>query len=208
MRINGFRPGKVPVAHLKRVYGRSVMAEVVQETINAANKQIVDDNGLRLAMRAARSSCPPTRPRSRRRSRRAATSAFKIALEVLPKFEIGDFAEISLERPVAEVEESEVEAALQRLADARRIFHRAARGAKARSLRPVTIDFVGTIDGESFEGGSGKDIEVVLGSNTFIPGFEEQLLGVVAGEKRVVERDLPRGLRGARSSPARRPSST
>ena len=107
VRINGFRPGKVPVAHLRRMYGRSVMAEVVQETINAANKQIVDDNGLRLAME------PKIELPAERDAIDAALEArgdlnFKVAVEVLPQFEIGEFSDIRLERPVTDVEESEL----------------------------------------------------------------------------------------------------
>ena len=111
----------MPVAHLKRVYGRSVMADVVQEAINEANKQIVDNNGLRLAQE------PKVELPTDQAAIEAALEArgdlnFKVALEVLPKFEIGAFDDISLERPVAEVEHADVEQALDRLADNRRTF--------------------------------------------------------------------------------------
>jgi trigger factor len=190
VRINGFRPGKVPVAHLKRMYGRSVMAEVVQETINAANKQIVDDNGLRLAME------PKIELPTERDAIEAALEArgdlnFKVAVEVLPQFEVGEFSDIRLERPVAEVEESEVEMSLRRLADTRRVYTDRPAGEKAQLNDRVTLDFVGALKGEPFEGGSGQDIQVVLGSNTFIPGFEEALLGVVAGERRAAKATFP-----------------
>jgi trigger factor len=190
IRINGFRPGKVPVAHLKRVYGRSVMADVVQEAITEANKQIVDDNGLRLAQE------PKVELPTDQASIEAALEArgdlnFKVALEVLPKFEVGAFDDISLERPVADVEPADVERALDRLADNRRTYADRPEGAKAENGDRVTVDFVGTIAGEPFEGGTSENIEVILGSNTFIPGFEEQLLGVAAGERRAVEATFP-----------------
>jgi trigger factor len=190
VKINGFRPGKVPVAHLKRVYGRSVMGEVVQDAINAANKQIVDDNGLRLAQE------PKVELPTDQAAIEAALEArgdlnFKVALEVLPKFEIGEFSDLTLDRPVAEVEESEIETALQRLAQDRRVYADKAEGAKAENFDRVTVDFVGTLNGEPFEGGTSEGIEVVLGSNTFIPGFEEQLLGVTAGERRAVQATFP-----------------
>jgi len=190
IRINGFRPGKVPVAHLKRVYGRSVMADVMQEAITEANKQIVDENGLRLAQE------PKVELPSDQASIEAALEArgdlnFKVALEVLPKFEVGAFDDISLERPVAEVEPAEVDRALDRLADNRRAYVDRPEGAKAENGDRVTVDFVGRIAGELFEGGTSENIEVILGSNTFIPGFEEQLLGVVAGERRAVEATFP-----------------
>jgi trigger factor len=190
VRINGFRPGKVPLAHLRRVYGRSVMTDIMQDAINAANKQIVDDNGLRLAQE------PKIELPADKAAIEAALEArgdlnFKVALEVLPKFEVGEFSDLALERPVAEVEESEVEAALQRLAQDRRVYSDKPDGAKAENFDRVTVDFSGTIKGEPFEGGSSQGIQVVIGSNTFIPGFEEQLLGAVAGEQRAVQATFP-----------------
>jgi trigger factor len=204
VKINGFRPGKVPVAHLKRVYGRSVMADVVQEAITEANKQIVDDNGLRLAQE------PKVELPTDQASIEAALEArgdlnFKVALEVLPKFEVGAFEDVALERPVAEVEDADVDQALNRLADNRRAFADKPEGAKAENGDRVTVDFVGTIAGEPFEGGTSENIEVILGSGTFIPGFEEQLVGAVAGERRAVEATFPeayinRALAGQKAS--------
>ena len=190
VKINGFRPGKVPVAHLKRVYGRSVMSDVVQEAITAANKQIVDDNDLRLAQE------PKIELPTDQEAIEAALEArgdlnFKVALEVLPKFEVGEFTDIALERQVADVEESEVETSVQRLAQDQRVYADKPEGAKAETFDRVTVDFVGTLNGEPFEGGTSEGIEVVLGSNTFIPGFEEELLGVTTGERRHVQATFP-----------------
>ena len=195
VRINGFRPGKVPVEHLRKVYGKSVMADVVQEAIASANKKIVDDNHLRLARE------PKVELPSDQTSIDAALEArgdlnFKVALEVLPVFEIGDFSQISLERLTADVEPSDVETALDRLAEERRAYSEKAAGAKAEAHDRITIDFDGTIEGVPFEGGEGRDIQVALGSNTFLPGFEDQLVGVAVGEKRTVRaifRTLKRG---------------
>ncbi|HYC25387.1 MAG TPA: trigger factor [Roseiarcus sp.] len=190
VRLNGFRPGKVPVAHLKRVYGRSIMADVMQEAINEANKQIVDENGLRLAQE------PKVELPTDQASITAALEArgdlsYKVALEVLPKFEVHSFEDLAIERPTAEVTDADVAAAIDRLADSRRTYATKAEGAKAETADRLTIDFEGTIDGKPFEGGSSKDIQTVLGSNTFIPGFEQQLLGVVAGEKRTIKATFP-----------------
>jgi trigger factor len=190
VRINGFRPGRVPVAHLKRVYGRSVMGEVVQEAINAANKQIVDDNALRLAQEP-RVEMPTDKEAIEAALDARGDLAFKIALEVLPKFEIGEFSDLSFERPVADVEDSDVEGALRRLSEDRRRYADKPEGAKAENLDRVTVDFVGAIKGEPFEGGTGEGVQVVLGSNAFIPGFEEQLLGVAVGEQRTVQATFP-----------------
>ncbi|HLW92059.1 MAG TPA: trigger factor [Roseiarcus sp.] len=190
VRLNGFRPGKVPVGHLKRVYGKSIMADVMQEAINAANKQIIDENGLRLAQE------PKIELPSDQASIEAALEArgdlsYKVALEVLPKFEIGAFDDLALDRPVAEVAEEDVATAIDRLADNRRTYAAKAEGAKAENGDQLTIDFVGSINGEPFEGGSSKDIKIVLGSNAFIPGFEEQLIGVAVGEKRTIKATFP-----------------
>jgi trigger factor len=190
VRLNGFRPGKVPVAHLKRVYGRSIMADVMQEAINEANKQIVDENGLRLAQE------PKVELPADQASIQAALEArgdlsYKVALEVLPKFEIGSFEDLALERPITAVTEADIATAIDRLADSRRAYTTKAEDAKAAIGDRLTIDFVGTIDGEAFEGGSSKDIKMVLGSNTFIPGFEEQLVGAQTGEKRTIRATFP-----------------
>jgi trigger factor len=128
-----------------------------------------------------------------------------VALEVLPKFEVGAFDDVALERPVAEVTDADVDRALDRMADARRTFADKPEGAKAEKGDRVTVDFVGTIQGEPFEGGTSENIEVILGSETFIPGFEQQLIGVAAAEKRTVEATFPeayvnRALAGQKAS--------
>jgi trigger factor len=197
VRINGFRPGKVPMAHLKKVYGRSVMADVVQEQVTAANKQIVETNGLRLAMEP-KVELPTEQAAIEAALEARGDLAFKVALEVLPNFEIGDFSEITLERPVADVEESEIDAQIARMADSKRTYTPRAEGQYAEKGDRVTVDFVGTIDGEAFEGGTATDIEVILGSNTFIPGFEDALLGVRVGETPLVKATFPENYAMAR----------
>jgi trigger factor len=190
VRINGFRPGKVPVEHLRKVYGKSVMADVVQEAIASANKKIVDDNGLRLA-REPKVELPTDQAAIEAALEARGDLNFKIALEVLPAFELGDFSEIALERPTAEVEPADVAAAIDRLAEERRSYTDKPQGAAAEIHDRLTVDFDGTINGVPFEGGEGRDIKVALGSNTFLPGFEEQLIGVAAGDKRTVRATFP-----------------
>jgi trigger factor len=190
VRLNGFRPGKVPVAHLKKVYGKSIMAEVVQEAINEANKQILDEKGFRLALEP-KVELPEDQAAIEATLQAQGDLSYKVALEVLPKFDVGAFDDIALERPVSEVSDADVLTAIDRLADGRKTYTPKPEGAKAENGDRVTVDFVGKINGEEFEGGTSKDIEVVLGTNTFIPGFEEQLLGAVAGEKRTIEATFP-----------------
>ena len=190
VRINGFRPGKVPVEHLRKVYGKSVMADVVQEAIASANKKIVDDNHLRLA-REPKVELPTDQATIDAALEARGDLNFKVALEVLPVFEIGDFSQISLERLTADVETSDVETALDRVAEERRAYSEKPAGATAETQDRVTIDFDGTIEGVPFEGGEGRDVQVALGSNTFLPGFEDQLVGVAAGDKRTVQATFP-----------------
>jgi trigger factor len=190
VRINGFRPGKVPVEHLRKVYGKSVMADVVQEAIASANKKIVDDNQLRLA-REPKVELPTDQAAIDAALEARGDLNFKVALEVLPVFEVGDFSQISLERLTTGVEPADVENALDRLAEERRSYSDKPAGATAEINDRVTIDFDGTIDGVPFEGGEGRDVQVALGSNTFLPGFEDQLVGVAVGDNRTVRATFP-----------------
>ena len=201
VRINGFRPGKVPVEHLRKVYGKSVMADVVQEAIADANKKIVDDNHLRLA-REPKIELPTDQSVIEAALEARGDLNFKVALEVLPAFEVGDFSQVALDRLTADVEEADVDAALDRLVEERRAYKDKPEGAKAENHDRVTVDFDGTIKGEPFEGGMGRDIQVVLGSNTFIPGVRGAAPWRRGGRQADGSRDVPRGLRGAR---ARRP---
>jgi trigger factor len=189
-RINGFRPGKVPMSHLKRMYGRQVMADLVQKQIEEANKKIVDDGALRLAMQ------PRIEFGKDQQGIEAALEAkgdlaFKIELEVLPQFELGTFDDLSLERPIADVTDEEVETFVKRMVDQRRTFTERAEGEGAEDGDKLTVDFTGKINGETFEGGTAEGIDVILGSKSFIPGFEEALIGVKAGEFRAVEARFP-----------------
>ena len=197
----------MPVEHLRKVYGKSVMADVVQEAIANANKKIVDDNGLRLA-REPKVELPTDQAVIDAALEARGDLNFKVALEVLPVFEVGDFSQISLERLVADVEDADVDAAIDRLAEERRTYTDKPEGAKAEIHDRVTVDFDGTIKGVPFEGGEGRDIEVVLGSNTFIPGFEEQLLGVGGRRQAHHSGDLPREPTRCARSPARPATST
>jgi trigger factor len=188
VRINGFRPGKVPVAHLKRVYGRSIMGDVVQNAVNEANRKIVEEHGLRLALQP-RIDFPTDQAEVEQALEAKGDLAFQVALEVLPKFDTGSFDDIKLERLTAEVKDAEVEQTLDRMANQNRPF--AAKSGKAETGDKVTVDFTGTIGGEPFEAGTGKDIDVVLGSDSFIPGFETQLLGIESGENRTINVKFP-----------------
>ncbi|HEV2559868.1 MAG TPA: trigger factor [Microvirga sp.] len=188
VKINGFRPGKVPVAHLRRVYGRSVMADVVQNAVNEANRKIVEDNSLKLAYEP-QVQFPENREEVENAMNAKADLAFTVALEILPTFELADLSDVAVKKPVAEVTDAEITESLERMAKQNVAFE-TKDGAAAQGDR-VTVDFVGRIDGTEFEGGKAEDIKVEIGSNTFIPGFEDQLVGVKAGDQKLVTVTFP-----------------
>lgn len=191
VRINGFRPGKVPVAHLKKVYGRSVMAETIDQTIRDTNTQLFSERGFRLA----------TEPKITMPSEQAEVEellsgktdlTYTVAIEVVPSIALADFKTFQVDKPVAEVTDADVDEAIKRIADSNRAFADKGEGAKAASGDRVTINFKGSINGEVFEGGTGEAIQVAIGSNTFIPGFEEQLIGIGANETRTLKVSFPK----------------
>lgn len=189
-KINGFRPGKVPVAHLRRMYGRSVMADVVQNAVNEANQKIVADHGLKLAFEP-QVKFPENKDEIEAAMEATGDLSFTVALEVLPKIELADLSDVSLSKPVAEVPDADVDAALLRMASQNRTFGPKDEKAKAASGDRLTISFVGTLEGKPFEGGTGEGITLDLGAGQFIPGFEEQLEGVATGETRTVKVSFP-----------------
>ena len=191
VRLNGFRPGKVPVSHLKKVYGRSVMAEAIDQTIRDTNTQIFTERGFRLA----------TQPKITMPTEQKAVDdilggksdlTYTVAIEVVPSIQLADFKSFAVEKPVAEVSDAEVGDAIKRIAEQNRSFATKAEGAKAETGDRVTVSFKGTIDGTPFEGGTGENVPVTIGSNTFIPGFEEQLTGIAAGETRTLKVSFPK----------------
>ncbi|MCA1525743.1 trigger factor [Bradyrhizobium yuanmingense] len=191
VRINGFRPGKVPVSHLKKVYGRSVMAETIDQTIRDTNTQLFSERGFRLA----------TEPKITMPSEQAEVEellsgktdlTYTVAIEVVPAIALADFKSFQVEKPVADVTDADVDEAIKRIADSNRTYAANGEGTKAESGDRVTINFTGRINGEIFEGGTGEGIQVLIGSNTFIPGFEEQLIGIGAGETRTLKVSFPK----------------
>ena len=188
VQLKGFRPGKVPVAHLRRLYGKSAMADVIEAAVREANTKIVTDNGFKLA----------TEPKVVLPSEEGAVEgviagksdlAYTVELEIVPAITLADFKTIKLERLTAPVADSEVDQALQAIAEQNRPYLAKTDGAEKGDR--VTIAFQGTLDGQPFEGGSGEDVPIVLGSGQFIPGFEEHLTGIKAGENRTFDVSFP-----------------
>ena len=191
VRLNGFRPGKVPVSHLRKVYGRSVMAETIDQTIRDTNTQIFTERGYRLA-----SEPKVTMPTEEKEVEELLSGksdlTYTVAIEVVPTIKLADFKSFAIEKPVAEVGDTDISEAIQRIADQNRAFAAKGEGAKAETGDRVTVSFKGTINGEPFEGGAGENIHVVLGTGQFIPGFEDQLVGIGAGETRTIKAAFPK----------------
>ncbi len=191
VRLNGFRPGKVPVSHLKKVYGRSVMAETVEQTIRDTNTQIFTERGFRLA----------TEPKVTMPNEEKAVDDilagksdlnYTVSIEVVPPIQLADFKSFEVERPVVEVSDADVDEAVKRVAEHHRSYAARDEGAPAETGDRVTINFKGSIDGTPFEGGSGEGIQVVIGAGQFIPGFEDQLIGIKTGETRTLKVSFPK----------------
>ena len=179
--LPGFRPGKVPLSLLKQRYGDSVMGEVLEEAVNTGTTQALTDNELR----------PAIQPKIEvTKFEKGEDLEYTVEVEVMPTIEATDFSKISLERLKVEPGDAEVQDAIQRLADAQKTFV-VEEGRKAADGDAVVIDFVGSVDGEEFEGGKAEDYTIELGSGTFIPGFEPQLVGSKAGDHVKVEVSFP-----------------
>ena len=190
VRINGFRPGKVPVAHLKRMYGRSTMAEVIDATVRDTNNQIVSERGYKLAA-DPKVTLPTEQDAVEKLISGQSDLDYTMAVEIVPPIELTDFKTIKLTKLTSEVTDAEVAEAIARISEQNKPYSAKPEGEKAAKDDRVVISFAGTIDGKPFEGGSGDDSVVMIGSNTFIPGFEDQLIGIAAGETRTLKVTFP-----------------
>jgi trigger factor len=188
VRLKGFRPGKVPFAHLKKVYGPSAMSEVIQQAVDETTTQAIAGRGERPAFTPS-ITLPEDEGTVKKVIDGGHDLEFVMSFEVLPKIELADLKTIEVERPVSEVSAEEIDKAIDRLRNAN-VAYDPKDGEAAEGDR-VTLDFVGKLDGEPFEGGSGEDAQVILGRGMFIPGFEEGLAGAKAGDKRTIKASFP-----------------
>ncbi|MBX3520414.1 MAG: trigger factor [Xanthobacteraceae bacterium] len=187
--IAGFRPGKVPMSHLKRVYGKSVMSEVIQDAVNNSNQKIVDDGKFKLAMEPKVTLAAEDEASVKQLMEGKSDLSYKVAMEILPKIEFPDFKKIKVTRPTTQTSDADVDQAVGKIAEANQQYEE--KNGKAEQGDQVTIDFKGSIDGTPFDGGAAEDAPLVLGSNTFIPGFEDQLVGVAAGDEKDITVKFP-----------------
>lgn len=186
--IKGFRPGKVPVHHLKRIYGRSAMAEVVQNTVDSKSKALLEEKNLKPAYQPE-VKLPDDADEVNAIMEGKSDLAFSVALEVIPDFDVKDHSGLAFIRHVVEVTEDLIHETLKRVSSQSKSFEE--KDGPAAMGDRVTINFAGTIDGAAFEGGTAEDVSLELGSGQFIPGFEEQLVGAKAGDELTVKVTFP-----------------
>lgn len=188
VKINGFRPGKVPMSHVSKMYGKSVMGELVNEMVDEETKKV-------LAERAEKAAQQPkiTMTEDEAEAEEILSGKkdfeFSIDYEVVPPFELADTSSMEVERPVVEVSDEEVMEQVTRIAQNNATFE--TKKGKAKDGDRVTMDYLGTIDGEPFDGGADEGHNLILGSGQFIPGFEEQLVGTKAGDEKDVTVSFP-----------------
>ncbi|WP_428489402.1 trigger factor [Rhodopila sp.] len=191
LRLPGFRPGKVPFPIVKQRYGTAVSAEVLEESVSEASRQVLSERGLRPAQQ------PKVDVLTENPTALAGDLEFTMMLELLPEIALPDFSTIELNRVKAEVAPESVDKMLEQIAKANHTLTPVptetidARGHGAVAGEVLTIDYLGKIDGEPFENGAGKDTAVEIGATGFVPGFAEQLEGARPGETRTIDVTFP-----------------
>ena len=188
MKLKGFRPGKVPAAHVRKTFGREMMGEIINTALNESSQKALEDAKVRPA-------APADMKLTSDMDKVMAgleDLAFEMALEIMPEFTPVDPTTLKLSRPVYEATDEDLDEALKELAGQAKSYEdKKGKTVKAADGDEVTIDFLGKLDGEPFEGGAAEDAQLVIGSNRFIPGFEEQLKGAKVGEEKVLNVTFP-----------------
>ncbi|MGS4945922.1 trigger factor [Meridianimarinicoccus sp. RP-17] len=182
--MKGFRKGKVPMALLRKQFGPKVLGEAMQEAVDGAMSQHFEDTGDRPALQ-------PEVKMTNEAWKEGDDVVVALNYEALPEIPEVELSGIALEKMVVKADDASVDEALASLAGTAQSFEDKEDGAAAEDGDQVVIDFVGKVDGEAFEGGAAEDYPLTLGSNSFIPGFEEQLVGVKAGEEKAVTVSFP-----------------
>jgi trigger factor len=188
IKLNGFRPGKVPISHLRSLYGKSAMAEVVEATVSESSRQALTDRGEKAALQPEIAMTEDEAEATEILDGKA-DLVFTMAYEVLPEFEIADFKGIAIERQVVDVTDEEINERLEQIGEGNRAYESVSR--KAKDGDRITMSYAGQIDGEPFEGGADQDAQITIGSSQFIPGFEDGLKGVKAGDEKTIEVTFP-----------------
>jgi len=188
MKLKGFRPGKVPTSHVKKTFGRDLMGEIINDALNTSSQKALDDAKVRPA-------APAEMKLTSDMDKVIAGQddlAYEMSLEVMPDFTPVDIKTLKLKRPTYEATDADLDEALNELAGQAKSYEdKKGKTVKAAEGDELTIDFLGKLDGEPFEGGAAEDAQLVIGSNRFIPGFEEQLKGAKVGEEKVINVTFP-----------------
>ena len=181
-KIPGFRPGKVPMTLLKQRYGSSVMGEILESTVNVSSQKAIQEKNLR----------PAIQPKIEITSYEDGKDLeYSMSLELMPEIPEIDLASLEIERVFTEVEEPQIAQALKDLAESHKRFKALDKPRKLQQGDLVRFDFVGKIDGVAFDGGTGSDEEIEIGSGRFIPGYEEQMIGLSVGDEHLVKVPFP-----------------
>jgi trigger factor len=189
--IKGFRPGKVPTTHLKKVYGKSAMAEVMQDAINSTVSETLTRRSERAAAQP-KVDLPEDQGTINRVLDGESDLAFDVSYEVLPSVSLMDFKSLKLDRPIVDITDEDLEKELQRVFRQNRGYEPKADDGVVAEGDNLGIAFEGKIDGQPFAGGSADHAHVVVGAGDFIPGFEEQLIGMKKGETRSIDVTFPK----------------
>jgi len=189
VKINGFRQGKVPLSHIRKLHGKQAMAEIVNEFISKRSGEVLKERGDKPAQQPKVSMTDDENEAEEILAGKR-DFEFKLAYEILPEFDVPDLKKLKLERPVVEVSDKEIEEQALKAAENTRSWDE--KKGKAAKKDRITMNYLGKVDGEAFEGGEDKDTKLILGSDTFIPGFEDQLTGLKAGDEKTVKLTFPK----------------
>ncbi len=188
MKLKGFRPGKVPASYVKKTFGRDFMGEIINASLNETSQSALDELKLRPAAPAEMNLTSDMDKVIAGQE----DLAYEMSLEVMPEFTPVDPKTLKLTRPTYEATDEDLDEALKELASQAKSYEdKKGKTVKAADGDQLTIDFLGKIDGEAFDGGAATDADLVIGSNRFIPGFEEQLKGAKVGEEKTIEVTFP-----------------
>ncbi len=188
VQIKGFRPGKVPVAHLRKLHGRAAMTEIIEQRVNEVTRSALEERKEKPAFQPE-ITLPEDQKEVETILNGKSDLVFNMKYEVMPEFEIKDFTKVKITRQIADVQDEDVQKALESFAEQNREYEE--KDGKAETGDRVMIDFVGKIDGTPFKNGAAENTPLVLGEKSFIPGFEDQLIGAKAGDEIVVKVTFP-----------------
>lgn len=186
--IRGFRPGKVPKSHLQKLYGKSALAEIINNSIGESTNKAIEERNEKAAQQP---QITLTDEEAEKVLAGGVDLAFAVAYEVVPDFELASLDGIAIERPVVEADDAEIDERIAQIAEGARNFVAREEGVAAENGDRLTISYLGKIDGEAFDGGADDRASIFLGRGRFIPGFEEQLVGAKVGDKKTIEVTFP-----------------